>query len=213
MYVIRDKIKYRAKVRTKSQSGNTGFTDGLRRYRNPRLGEFLKELHLTEGRGTGFPTIHEELRKNGSPDSIIEADDDHTYFIIRIPCHPEFVCDELSMDKDGHILPVGEVWEPDVTDNVTDNVTDIDSNNQDVAKHDTGNDTDGTENVTEKSTAEKRREEMLRLMKLDKKITYDNLANILHVSRMTIARDIDLLRSQNRLMREGDDHGGSWVIL
>ena len=29
MYVIRDKIKYRAKVRTKSQSGNTGFTDGL----------------------------------------------------------------------------------------------------------------------------------------------------------------------------------------
>ena len=30
MYVIRDKIKYRAKVRTKSQSGNTGFTDGLR---------------------------------------------------------------------------------------------------------------------------------------------------------------------------------------
>ena len=117
------------------------------------------------------------------------------------------------MDKDGHILPVGEVWEPDVTDNVTDNVTDRDSNNQDVAKHDTGNDTDGTENVTEKSTAEKRREEMLRLMKLDKKITYDNLANILHVSRMTIARDIDLLRSQNRLMREGDDHGGSWVIL
>ena len=29
MYVIRDRLKYRAKVRTKSQSGNTGFTDGL----------------------------------------------------------------------------------------------------------------------------------------------------------------------------------------
>ena len=53
-----------------------------RRYRNPRLGEFLKELHLTEGRGTGFPTIHEELKANGSLDSIIEADDEHTYFII-----------------------------------------------------------------------------------------------------------------------------------
>ena len=35
----------------------------------------------------------------------------------------EFVCDELSMDNDGHILPFGEVWKPDVTDNVTD-VTD-----------------------------------------------------------------------------------------
>ena len=123
-----------------------------RRYRNPRLGEFLKELHLTEGRGTGFPTIHEELRKNGSPDSIIEADDDHTYFIIRIPCHPEFVCDELSMDMEGHILPVGEVWKPDVTDDVTDltdNDTDIIADNNDVTKNDTDNDTDNVTDVTE----------------------------------------------------------------
>ena len=82
----------------------------------------MKELHLTEGRGTGFPTIHEELKKNGSPSAVIDVDDEHTYFIIRIPCHPEFVCEELSMDKEGHILPIGEVWSPDVTDNVTDEV-------------------------------------------------------------------------------------------
>lgn len=170
-----------------------------RRYRNPRLGEFLKELHLTEGRGTGFPTIHEELRKNGSPDFIIEVDDDHTYFIIRIPCHPEFVCDELKMDEKGHILPVGEVWRADVTDGVTDD--------------DTDNDTDNDTDVAVKSTAENRRDEILRLMKLDKKITYDNLANILHVSRKTIARDIEFLRSQNKLMREGEDHGGSWIVI
>jgi len=174
-----------------------------RRYRNPRLGEFLKELHLTEGRGTGFPTIHEELKKNGSPDSIIEADDDHTYFIIRIPCHPEFVCEELSMDKEGHILPAGEVWKPDVTENVAYDVTDVSDNGTENV----------TENVTEKSTAKKRREEMQRLMKLDKKITTDNLANILHVSRRTIARDIDLLRSQNKLMREGGDYDGKWIVI
>ena len=165
-----------------------------RRYRNPRLGEFLKELHLTEGRGTGFPTIHEELKKNGSPDSIIEADDEHTYFIIRIPCHPEFVCEELGMDKEGHILPIEEIRdkEKDGTDNGTDN---------------------GTESGTEESTAEKRRGEILRLMKLDKKITYDNLVNTLHVSRRTIARDIDLLRSQNKLMREGGDYDGKWIVI
>ena len=166
-----------------------------RRYRNPRLGEFLKELHLTEGRGTGFPTIHAELKKNGSPDSIIEADDEHTYFIIRIPCHPEFVCEELSMDKDGHILPIGEVWTPDVTDNVTDNVTDV------------------TDNVTDGSAAEKRRAEMLHLMRLTPKITMDNLVNVLHVSRMTISRDINLLRSNGKLRRDGDDRSGIWVVL
>ena len=173
-----------------------------RRYRNPRLGEFFKELHLTEGRGTGFPTIHEELRKNGSPDSIIEADDEHTYFIIRIPCHPEFVCKELSMDKEGHILPVGEVWKPDVTENGTDVTENVTENVTEIV----------TEIVTEKTTAEKRRDEILRLMKLDKKITYDNLANVLHVSRMTVSRDINLLRSQNRLMREGGDYDGIWIV-
>lgn len=34
-----------------------------RRYRNRRIGEFLKELHLTEGRNTGFRKILEALRK------------------------------------------------------------------------------------------------------------------------------------------------------
>ena len=99
------------------------------------------------------------------------------------------------MDKEGHILPVGEVLKSDVTDNVTD-VTD-----------------NVTDNIIDTSTADKRREEMLRLMKLDKKITTENLANILHVSRMTISRDINLLRSRNRLTRDGDDFGGSWRVI
>ncbi|MBO6060479.1 MAG: transcriptional regulator, partial [Bacteroidaceae bacterium] len=37
-----------------------------RRYRNRRLGDFLKELDLTEGRSTGVPTIQEKLADNGS---------------------------------------------------------------------------------------------------------------------------------------------------
>ena len=149
------------------------------------------------------------IMSNNSRIDIIEADDDHTYFIIRIPCHPEFVCDELKMDEKGHILPVGEVWrsdDTDVTENVTENVTDVTENVTDVPDN-------VPDNVPDKSTAEKRRDEILRLMKLDKKITYDNLANILHVSRKTIGRDIDLLRLQNRLKREGKDHGGSWIVI
>ena len=57
-----------------------------RRYRNRRLGDFLKELDLTEGRSIGIPTIQDELRKNGSPRAIIETDPDRTYFLIDIPC-------------------------------------------------------------------------------------------------------------------------------
>ena len=56
-----------------------------RRYKNRRLGDFLKELGLTEGRATGIPTIQEELRKNGNPRAHIETDSDRTYFLIDIP--------------------------------------------------------------------------------------------------------------------------------
>lgn len=61
-----------------------------RRYRNRRLGEFLKELELTEGRATGIPTLQAELRKNGSPQATIETDDYRTYFLIDIPCREDF---------------------------------------------------------------------------------------------------------------------------
>lgn len=185
-----------------------------RRYRNPRLGEFLKELHLTEGRGTGLPTIHEELKKNGSPNAIIDVDDEHTYFIIRIPCHPEFVCEELSMDKEGHILPLGEVWSPDVTDDVIDNVTDKVVDNIDVISSAADNVIENvTENVIDEKAADKRRKEVIRLRRLTPTVTMNILANILHVTPKTISRDIDLLRARGKLKREGDDRSGKWIVL
>ena len=61
-----------------------------RRYRNRRLGDFLKELDLSEGRATGIPTIQDELRKNGSQPARIETDDDRSYFLIEIPCREGF---------------------------------------------------------------------------------------------------------------------------
>ena len=61
-----------------------------RRYRNRRLGDYLKELQLSEGRATGIPTIQDELRKNGSGPAKIETDEDRTYFLIEIPCREGF---------------------------------------------------------------------------------------------------------------------------
>ena len=55
-----------------------------RRYRNRRIGEFLKELHLTEGRNTGFRKILDALAKNGSPLPEFETDEAHDYFITRL---------------------------------------------------------------------------------------------------------------------------------
>lgn len=67
-----------------------------RRYRNRRLGEFLKELELTEGRATGIPTIQDGLQANGSPSAKIETDEERTYFLIDIPCHPDFIKEQVA---------------------------------------------------------------------------------------------------------------------
>ena len=63
-----------------------------RRYRNRRLGDFLKELDLTEGRSTGVPTIQTKLAENGSPRATFETTDDRLTFLVNIPIHTD--CDE-----------------------------------------------------------------------------------------------------------------------
>lgn len=62
-----------------------------RMYRNRRLGEFLKELHLSEGRSTGVPTIQEKLEENGSPRATFETDEDRRATRVEIPIHPDFL--------------------------------------------------------------------------------------------------------------------------
>lgn len=52
-----------------------------RDYRNRRIGDLLKELHLTEGRGTGFPTIRNAMKENNSPEPVFETDEQSTYFL------------------------------------------------------------------------------------------------------------------------------------
>ena len=59
-----------------------------RRYRNRRVGEFLKELRLTEGRGTGIPTMIRAMRENGSPEPQFDTDDDRSYFSTMLLRHP-----------------------------------------------------------------------------------------------------------------------------
>ncbi len=62
----------------------------VRKYRNRRIGEFLKELHLTEGRQTGIPTILKEIEKNKSPKPVFETNEERDYFKVTFFIHPEF---------------------------------------------------------------------------------------------------------------------------
>lgn len=79
-----------------------------RRYRNRRIGEFLKELDLTEGRSTGIPKILKVMAENGSPAPEFETDDDRTYFLIRLPIHQQAL-QEATLQVTGQVT--GQVTE------------------------------------------------------------------------------------------------------
>lgn len=59
-----------------------------RDYRNRKIGSFLKELKLTEGRGTGLPLIHRSMEENGSPPPVFETDESNAYFLCTLAIHP-----------------------------------------------------------------------------------------------------------------------------
>ena len=62
-----------------------------RRYRNRRIGDFLKELDIVEGRNTGVPLIVSSMKNNGSGLPIFETDEERSYFLTVLPIHPFFI--------------------------------------------------------------------------------------------------------------------------
>lgn len=77
-----------------------------RRYRNRRIGDFLKELHLVEGRNTGIPTALKAIRENGSPLPLLLTDDERTFFSVIIPIHEAFIGGIVGTTKSNTDKPV-----------------------------------------------------------------------------------------------------------
>ncbi len=77
-------------------------------YRNRRIGDFLKELHLIEGRNTGFPTALRALSDNGSDRFTIEMDTDRRYLSVIIPIHKSFIQNKTKKEDeyDNKILSI-----------------------------------------------------------------------------------------------------------
>lgn len=75
-----------------------------RNYRNRRIGDFFKELELTEGRASGFPTIYDSMEENGSPKPTFETDEHFSYFLAMLPIHQDFIeTENLITQKSGEL--------------------------------------------------------------------------------------------------------------
>ena len=134
-----------------------------RRYRNRRIGEFLKELDLAEGRSTGVPKILRAMRRNGSPAPVFECDENRTWFRVRLPAH-----EQVDLETSGP--DTGQVTVQD-TDQVTgqDNLLEIKHITPDalqVAGQDTGQVTDQVEQLVAVLRGEMGRAQLQEVLKL-----------------------------------------------
>lgn len=75
--------------------------DFSRRYRNRRIGDFLKELDLTEGKATGIPIIKKALADNGSPEPKFTTDEDRSYFQVILRIHRDFNSEGVNVTSEG----------------------------------------------------------------------------------------------------------------
>ena len=156
-----------------------------RRYRNRRLGDFLKELNLSEGRATGIPTIQEELRKNGSAKARIETDDNRSYFLIEIPCRMDFYSGSPSVF--GRSEPESE---------------------PESEPKNGGKDVKG-EFLAKQKTANI----ILALIRNNPAITVAEVVEESGKSRTTVQNNIKLLKQKGVIRRIGANKGGQWEVL
>ena len=165
-----------------------------RRYRNRYLGDFLKELELTEGRSTGVPTIQEKLAANGSPRATFETTDDRLTFLVHIPIHAG--CEN--------------------------NLLTLANKNQLISSEKTGNNSEcGSEK--EVKSSEKGRtssdkpqdvvQSIVNAIRQNSKISAAEIAMKVGLSSRAVEKRIKTMRENGIIRRIGPDKGGYWEII
>ncbi len=92
------------------------------KYLNRRIGDFLKELHLTEGKGTGIPKIRRAMKNNGSDEPIFETDDARSYFLVTLQVQKNNISnDRLQPPENRRIPPDTTIQERKILEYIVEN--------------------------------------------------------------------------------------------
>jgi ATP-dependent DNA helicase RecG len=189
-----------------------------RNYRNRRIGDFLKEMKLTEGRSTGFPTIYSAMARNGSPSPKFDTDDDHTYFLAVLPMHEladGFVKAIKESFPEETLRALQESSEKKPVKKVSKKVPQKGSEKV-PQKGSEKVPQKGSEKVPQKSSEkipQKGSEKIIFLMWTNPYITTNELAENLGISTRAVHKAIQKLKEKGRIKRIGPDKGGYWEIL
>lgn len=143
---------------------------------------------MTEGRSTGFPKIHQAVKRNDSPMPIFETDERNGHFLATMPIHLAFV------DEKAYLASIGK---------------ELDEGGKKDDKKDFGK-----ENNIELS---ERQTIILKLITKDCTITSEKISEKISekkpVTTRTIEKDIAQLKQYGILYREGGRKDGRWVIM
>ena len=185
-----------------TQEGLKRYKVSNRRYRNRRIGDILKELHLTEGRNTGFGKILSALEENGSPKPEFETDEGHNYSITRLFVHKAFMRQgQKGAEVDLKGAKVGQKG------------TEVDLKGAKVGQKGAEVDPKGAElgqKGAKKGT--ERSLEILNRMRENPFVTQVKLMEEFHLSRKQIQNIIQYLRLNGLVEREGSNRSGKWIV-
>lgn len=170
--------------RSVTKEGLKRYKVSNRRYRNRRIGDILKELHLTEGRNTGFGKILRTLEENRSPKPEFETDDDHSYFISRLFVHEAFL---RSGKKERE---------------------------QKRAKKEPKKSQKGAKKEPKKGDEKRSRKKwnILQRMKEESTITQVKLMEEFNLTRKQVQKIIKDLREDGLVERQGSNRSGKWMV-
>ena len=165
-----------------------------KRYRNRRLGGYLKELEMTEGRSTGIPTIQNVLKANGSPRAVVVTDEERTFFRITIPCHEaagNVIADIATREK---IKDSSQEMVKNIPDVLKDVLKDV---QKDVLKE-----------LSERQMV------ILEMIYTSPEATLIEMSRKLKVSDKTIQREFTAIRKLGiNIERQDGRKEGKWIIM
>ena len=209
--------------RSVTQEGLKQYKVSNRRYRNRRIGDILKELHLTEGRNTGFGKILSALEENGSPKPEFETDEGHNYFITRLFIHKAFMKQGQKGAKvDSKGAKVGQKGaEVDAKGaGIEKKGAEVDAKGAKVEPKGAEVKAKGAE-IEEKGVkvdakgakkGTERRLEILNRMRENPFVTQVKLMEEFNLSRKQIQNIIQYLRLNGLVEREGSNRSGKWIV-